>query len=287
MSKQKFIYVSPEGADQNDGSGPEKENALRTLQAAIDLAYTFIGDAVIKLADGEYPNTSATASGCRQGHLDIVGNIDHPERVKIDSGDDRYSAATIWAVEGAVLRLKGLHVSATKEDGTLLPSCLRATFNGLILLEGPMVFGHASYVHLLAGNGRIIVNHGYVVEGSARYHLFSSTSSAIATTTLKTEKVVLKNTPHFSGAFAAAQTSSVINWRLPFEGKATGCRHIISDAGCITMKSIGTDTQNSPDILPGDAEGINKCGFYNGAVYGTNLTSDSQKSKVFSFKKAV
>ena len=263
------LYVDTAGSDEYDGQAPE--TAVNTIQRAIDLSYGIIGDVVIQIADGDYPNTNAIAKGGRQGTLEITGNVERPEKVRIDSGFDPLSAATIWAVEGAVVSVKGLHISATSEQSPLFASCLRATYNGVILTAGPIIFGPAAYTHLLAGNGRIIVNHGYAVEGGAQFHVFSSTGSAVATTAQPDQRVHLIGTPHFSGAFACAQTLSVINWRLPFIGDVTGMRHIINDAGCIALNSIGSDSSNTPDEMPGDAEGKNISGFYNGHVHGVNL----------------
>lgn len=258
------IFVSPSGSDDADGF----KHPLASLQAAFDLAYGFIGDARIRIADGEYPGTNATARGCRQGTIEIIGNIESPERVRFDSGEEYPSISTIWAVEGAILSVKGLHVSATTNTDKVLGCALRATYNGIILLTGPMVFGPATYCQMVAGNGRIIPNHGYTVEGGSRYHILSSTGSSIATTPEADQRVILKRFPHYSGAFAACQTGSVINWRLPFVGKATGCTHIINSGGTIETKAIGSNADNTPDDFPGDEPPQNICGFFNGKVYG-------------------
>ncbi len=82
-----------------------------------------------------------------------------------------------------------------------------------------MEFGEAKWAHLLAGNGQVIANSSYRVVDGAAYHLFSSTNSGVASTSDKAEYVTIEGEPHFSGAFAIAQTASVINWRIGSLGR--------------------------------------------------------------------
>ena len=80
------FYVSCNGNDEN--SGLHQSESFRTIQKAIDASYLVIGDVQIIIADGQYTNTNAIASGCRQGNLEIIGNISSPDKVVIDSGND-------------------------------------------------------------------------------------------------------------------------------------------------------------------------------------------------------
>ena len=123
---------------------------------------------------------------------------------------------------------------------------------------------------MVAGNGRIIINDSYDIIDGAMYHIFSSTSSGIATTTKGGKYVNILNNPLFSKAFACAQTNSVINWRMPFKGNARGRKHIISDAGCIALKSIGSDPKKTPNQFPGNIAGDNVSGWFNGEIYSIN-----------------
>ncbi|NYZ17516.1 hypothetical protein HL658_33660 [Azospirillum sp. RWY-5-1] len=272
-------HVRVDGDDTNDGLGDSPERALRTIQRAVDILYSsvdFAGhDVTIQVGAGFYPDTNVTIRGPHRGggRLIIQGDVEHPGRVVLDSGWDRESMATIWVVNGAAVYLRGLHIRATSCDPGLLATGLRATFRGIIFLIGPMEFGDAAYAQILAGNAQFTILDGYKIVGGARYHLFSSTGSNIATSGDPEKFVVIEGEPHFSHAFACAQTMSVINWRYPFHGKATGPRHLVSDGGVISRKSIGTDLKTAAGGFPGSEPGTNRSGFYDGHVGGERLLS--------------
>ncbi len=270
------FYVSCNGNDENSGS--HQSESFRTIQKAIDASYQVIGDVQIIIADGQYTNTNAIASGCRQGNLEIIGNISSPDKVVIDSGNDSKSAATFWVVNGANVTFSGMKISASTNKPPLLASCIRSTYNGLITIKGKVIFGKASYAQILAGNGRVIINSGYDICGSAQYHLFCSTSSSIATTADSEMNVKILEDISYEKAFACVQTLSVINWRLPFilNGfNVSGVRHIISDAGCIAMNALGSNKDTTPDEFPGSENGKNISGFFNGQIYGPKSVKKS------------
>lgn len=270
------FYVSCKGSDENCGSSQSK--SFGTIQKAVDAAYQIIGDVQIIIADGKYTNTNVIASGCRQGNLEIIGNISSPDKVVIDSGNDSNSAATFWAVNGANIAFSGMKICASTNKPPLLASCIRSTYNGLVTIKGKVIFGRASYAQILVGNGRVIINSGYDISGSAQYHLFCSTSSSIATTADKEMNVNILENLSYEKAFACVQTLSVVNWRLPFilNGfTVSGIRHIISDAGCIAMNAIGSNKEITPDQFPGSDNGKNISGFFNGQIFGLNSTKKS------------
>lgn len=269
MKKCTSLYVSVSGDDSKSGLNPH--DSLKSIQTAIDISYSIIGDVKIFIADGCYNNINLVASGCRQGDLEIIGNIKDPSKVILDSGNDSVSTATIWAVNGANLSISGIKILATTSEPTLLASCIRSTYGGLIIIKGKVIFGKAAYAQIVVGNARVIINSGYDIEDSAMYHLFCSTSSAIATTADPNLYVSINNNLIYDKSFACVQTLSVINWRLPFKlngHKVKGVRHIISDAGVVAMKAIGSAADITPDRFPGDQNEKNISGFYNGKLYG-------------------
>ncbi len=269
MNPIKKFYVSCNGNDENSGSN--QSESFRTIQKAIDASYQIIGDVQIIVADGKYTNTNAIASGCRQGNLEIIGNISSPDKVVIDSGNDSKSAATFWVVNGANVAFSGMKISASTNKPPLLASCIRSTYNGLITIKGKVIFGKACYAQILVGNARVIINSGYDICGSAQYHLFCSTSSSIATTSDSEMNVKILENISYEKAFACVQTLSVINWRLPFvlNGfNVSGIRHIISDGGAVAMKALGSNKEITPDQFPGSKNGKNISGFFNGQIYG-------------------
>jgi len=269
MRKYTDLYVSVDGNDSN--SGLNYEDSFRSIQKAIDTSYYIIGDVKIFIADGKYNDVNIIVSGSRQGNLEIIGNINDPNKVILDSGDNPTSAATIWAVNGANLMISGMKILATTKQPPLFASCIRSTYNSLIIIKGEIIFGNAAYAQILVGNARVIINSSYNIDGSAMYHIFCSTSSSIATTADQSLFVNIKKDLIYDKSFACVQTLSIVNWRLPFKlngNKIKGVRHIISDAGCIAMKAIGSDPNITPDKFPGDRNGKNISGFYNGKVYG-------------------
>jgi len=269
MKKCTNLYVSIKGHDSNSGLNPN--DSFSSIQAAIDISYSIIGDVKIFVADGKYNNVNIVASGCRQGDLEIIGNIKDPSKVTLDSGDNSISAATIWAVNGANLIISGIKILATTNKPPLFASCIRSTYSSLIIIKDKVIFGKAAYAQILVGNSRVIINSGYEIDDSAMYHLFCSTSSAIATTADPSLYVSVNNNLIYDKSFACVQTLSVINWRLPFKlngNSVRGVRHTISDAGCVAMKALGSHSDITPDRFPGDQDEENISGFYNGKVYG-------------------
>ncbi|MDQ3143747.1 MAG: hypothetical protein M3Q57_02550 [Pseudomonadota bacterium] len=131
-SFRKHYFVRPDGSDDNDGSREDSSGAFRTIQTAIEAAFSVstlpTSPVTIHLAHGAYFGR-ITVSGVIPARPDkngfmilLIGDEEYPEKVQLES----VGADAVRCTDGASILVAGITLR-TLQAGNLFTAKRRAT----------------------------------------------------------------------------------------------------------------------------------------------------------------
>lgn len=257
------FYVSPAGADTNDGLTPA--TAWKTLQRAwnaLQTQYDFgLQIVTVKIADGTYTGgmngTGVMLSQPGAGGLIFEGNMTTPANVLISpAAGNPFSAAY-----GACFTVQGMRLQAAAGNGADL---IVAGQGGWINIGDKMEFGNpGGQGHLVACfGGRIVVLKGYKILAGGQYHMSAGDGGSIYYNTDGQPGLIAchnPNMPTFAAAFACAINGGIINCQaVTWGGGAYGPTFLAKNNGVISTYN------GNPNYFPGMIAGTaNTGGQYN------------------------
>ena len=244
LRANRTYYVRTDGNDSNNGLANTSGGAFLTIPKAINVAATLDLNGFnlkIKVGNGTYTSaitlkeiTGYSAAGC----LIIEGDTATPSNVILSVTSDNCILAkninSTWDIQGF------------KFQTTTSGSALRAENSSL--RYGSVDFGACAIAHIVQDTAaRIECIANYAITGSAIYHWYVSTNSALLCA-LRT--ITLSGTPNFSFSFIRTVLGGVANIPLnTFSGSATGKRYDAAGNSVIETDSGGAS------YLPGNVDG--------------------------------
>lgn len=242
LTADRTYYVRTDGDDGNIGTANTPGDAFRTIQHAINVAYTLDGrtfNITIQVAPGTY-SEQVVLNGpfLTSGTFTLRGDGVTPSTTVINAG-----AGT------------GIHIfngcSATIFGFKLIGGAgIIAQSNCILLINARMEYGACTYYHFFVGDGaNVTIFSSYTISGSAQFHLVEQTRSGFTLSSLAT--VTLTGTPAFiSFVDISFQSMCSLNGgSSAFQGAATGKRYKV--AGLSLLALAGTAAES----LPGNAAG--------------------------------
>ena len=243
LSANRTYYVRTDGSDSNTGLVNSSGGAFLTIQkalavcAALDLTTYSV---TIQVGAGTYTGP-VTVNGpwLGSGSVIILGDTTTPSNVVINS----VSADCVAVTRGGRLSVRGF-----KFTNSTAGTCLNASLNGIITVDGAVEFGACSQIHVYtSGFGRILFLANYTVSGAAQAHMSTVNGSIYAAGIT----VTITGTPAFSNTFAGAERCGILEvYSNTYTGSATGVRYRVSTNGVVFTNGGGST------YLPGDSAGI-------------------------------
>lgn len=258
------IYVDgTNGNDSNSGLAPGVGNALKTIQAAINLVannYDLNGfNVTIQVANGTYTaGGQVNAPWVGTGIVLIQGDIVTPANVIVSTAGNCFvlgASGTLTGFTGyAGCRLQLAGLKLVSAGGTSIV----ANNQSYIALAGNMEFGAALTGHISLARGSVFQTlpacAGYTISGGAATHLTMNQSCMINYAVAVT--ITLTGTPAFSSAFVNIIRCST--WStgggVTFSGSATGVRYSVSLNGVLDTGGGGAN------FFPGNSAGSSATG---------------------------
>lgn len=245
LSANRTYYVRADGNDDNSGLTNTPEDALKTVQRAVDRACALdlgVYTVTIQVAAGVYTHGVTLKSYVGAGPIVIVGDETVPSNVLIST-----TGATCFAADGVngEWHLRGMKLKTTTSGFGLVSSGgSKIKFQNLDF--GDMA-ASTSASHMVAQGFGSIRNTGpYKISGNANIHWWVETGGLIAVTS---HAVALSGTPRFN-IFGRAFMQSIIQCNSSvFSGAATGKRYEVSVNSTIFVSGA------SENYLPGDVAG--------------------------------
>jgi hypothetical protein len=249
LTQDEYLYISPTGDDTHDGL--TQATALRTGQAAWNKALLVdLGghNLYLQFADGTYTDP-ILCSGRPLGlginnSVVLQGNVALPNNVVFAPSGTQ---SCITAADGADVFVTGVTLQAAGN-----PSSYQNMGMGLVAATGGNIvfgnvdFGACSYAQMQAIGGGVIQSGGnpYRIMGGGQFHMIAALGGYLANVN---SPVAITGTPDFSGAFAYAQTGSVLaTYGAAYSGAATGKRYNVTTNSTIVTASV---------VLPGSVAG--------------------------------
>lgn len=241
------LYVSATGSD-TEGDGLTPATAWATPQYAYSFVMEFIDmggyGVTIHLAPGTY-----SAFWCigqplgGQSGVWFVGDEQNPQNVLING----VNTMAVYVTSSAVVGLAGMRFQATGQEGDWSGNGSAITAQSGQVVIRNVDFGTCSYAHMVAlGAGSIATGgNSYSISAGAENHVVAAYAGGIG---LADSIVNIFNNPHFSSCFCLCEANATQNnWRMTFQGTATGVRAMAFSNGIIGIGGVNPDS-----YFPGD-----------------------------------
>lgn len=243
LTADRTYYVRTDvGNDANTGLTNDAAGAFKTIQKAINTAYTLDGrtfNITIQVGNGTYAE-QVVLNGpfFTSGIVTLRGDQNTPGNVIINGG-----AGTCLHIFNAC----AITVFGFKLIGG---AGIVAQSNAVLLINARMEYGACTNYHFFVGDGaNVTIFASYTISGSAQYHLVEQTRSGFTVSSLAT--VTLTGTPSFLTFVDVSFMSmcSLNGGASAFQGAATGKRYNVTQLSLLAL--VGT----SPESLPGSTAG--------------------------------
>lgn len=249
LSGNLTYYVRPGGNDSHTGLVNDDAHAFLTIQHAINAAYLVDSNQfniTIQIAAGTYTGQNVINGALPgNGALTITGDIVTPSNVVINSG----AASCITALNGANVNVQGMKFTGT----TGLSGGGLVTQAAQIVVTENVEFGANTNCDMLAYlNGNIQLQKGYTKSGNSAYHVYAQSQGIITSrlATVGSPAITITGTPAFSGAFAYATNTGIIELgNQVYTGAATGTRYSSNNLSLIDAGGHGAN------FFPGNGAG--------------------------------
>lgn len=241
------LYVSVTGSD-TEGDGLTPATAWATPQYAYSFVMEYIDmggyGVTIHLSPGTY-----SAFWCIGQPLGgtagvwFIGDEQNPQNVLING----VNTMAIYVSGSAQVGLAGMRIQATGQSGDWNGDGSAITCDSGAAVIRNVDFATCEYAHMVAlGAGTIATGgNSYLISAGATNHVVSAYAGNIG---LADSIVSIFNNPHFSDCFCRCEANATQNnWRMTFQGTATGIRAVAASNGIIGIGGVNPDA-----YFPGD-----------------------------------
>lgn len=253
LAADRTYFVRPDGSDSNNGKANTALGAFATIQHAVHVALFLIMKnnlVTIKVADGTYDESAdgvrvfgpyiSQAFAVDKGFIKLVGNIDNPENVVINSG-----VFNSLYISGCYAEAYGFSVGSSVRDG--LASVSGATFGwGRMHFRNARFHCRADYASRMFINGTT-----YTIAGNctgAHYYAKNSSTLEVSDSTATIDGVLTM--PNF----AQADDAKLDAVGMSFVGSIIGQEYFSTRNGVIDTHGGGPLSDGNgyfPGSLPG------------------------------------
>lgn len=238
LTTSRTYYVRTDGSDFNDGLSDSSGGAFQSLSRAVSAATSLDSNGNfirILVGDGDYGELVLYEHIGGQP-ITIMGNKDHPERVRIHG-----VGAAVFAYNAGAWLLGGMTVQAQNGPGILCHGTTTVT------LIDSFAFGEVGGAHMYAFDGASLhIACPWRITGNCIEHMHIELAGRMSASW---QTCTLVDNPSV-GCFVRALDCAVLTIKdAVFEGTATGQRYDIRANAVVRTDGAGAD------YLPGDAAG--------------------------------